>query len=313
MRHLPNHFEALIIDMAVNTISESNQASVLSRFFSSTVFGEMARRGASPTLMRLAKESSLLKQISKRKTVGNLFDAAFELLKEKNYRDEYVYKAALTHKILLGTHSLRTASMLAEFRVGKRKADLVILNGTATAYEIKSERDSLSRLQDQISSYRKVFAKVNVIAGERHVESIFSNTPDDVGVLMLSNRHRISTLREAENCPERTSPQEVFECIRLNEAKEILRLLGVAIPSLPNTAMYEAVREKFIKLDAKEAHLGMVTVLKKERCLMPLAELLDHLPESLHTAALSTPFRKVDRPKLLRAINTRLADASSWS
>ncbi|MEI9986083.1 MAG: sce7726 family protein [Aliidongia sp.] len=53
---------------------------------------------------------------------------------------------SVTQKILMGKHSLRTASMLNEFRAGSCKADLVILNGTATVYEIKSERDSLTRL-----------------------------------------------------------------------------------------------------------------------------------------------------------------------
>ena len=80
-------------------------------------------------------------------TVGDAFNSAFATLKIAGFRDEYVYRAALTHKILMGTHSLRTASMLSEFRTGACKADLVILNGTATVYEIKSERDSLIALQ----------------------------------------------------------------------------------------------------------------------------------------------------------------------
>lgn len=73
-------------------------------------------------------------------TVGDVFDQAFEILKVAGQRDEYIYRAAISQKILMGTHSLRTASMLNEFRAGSSKADLVILNGTATVYEIKSER-----------------------------------------------------------------------------------------------------------------------------------------------------------------------------
>src|SRR3546814_17075413 len=100
----------------------------------------------------------------------------------------------------MGTHSLRTASMLNEFRAGSCKADLVILNGTATVYEIKSERDSLARLANQIENYKRVFAKVNVIASEGHVEGVLTTVTDDVGVRCLSKRYRITTIREAVDC-----------------------------------------------------------------------------------------------------------------
>jgi hypothetical protein len=63
------------------------------------------------------------------------------VLKRSGLRDKYVYKAALTQRVLMGKHSLRTACMLSEFRVGDRKADITILNGTTTVYEIKSDRD----------------------------------------------------------------------------------------------------------------------------------------------------------------------------
>lgn len=45
----------------------------------------------------------------------------------------------IANKILLGKHSLNTSHMLSEFRVGYNKADVVIINGTSSVYEIKSE------------------------------------------------------------------------------------------------------------------------------------------------------------------------------
>src|SRR4029453_5364083 len=98
-----------------------------------------------------------------------VFDAAFAVLKKGGLRDEYIYKAALTHRVLLGKHSLKTASMLTEFRAGDCKADISILNGTTTVFEIKSERDSLTRLARQIENYKRVFASVFVIGGENYV------------------------------------------------------------------------------------------------------------------------------------------------
>lgn len=293
-------------------VLENNQLSAVSRLFSSKLIRELARRGASPMFARLARESSLLDGAEPEEPIRNLFDRAFSLMKRKNYRHEYIYKAAIAHKVLLGTHSLQTAVMLNEFRVGANKADSVILNGTSSVYEIKSERDSLSRLEQQLRAYRDVFAKVNVIIGENHINSVFEMTQDDVGVLVLTNRYQISTVREAVECPERTKPEVIFNSIRLNEAKKVLKILGKGIPALPNTQMHEALEQVFKTLNPAEVHRAMVSVLRVTRSLSPISEFLNTLPGSLQAAVLSTPLRKQDRIRLLKAIDTPIHIAQDW-
>lgn len=273
----------------------------------------MARKGKSPLFARLARQSLLPRSLAASARVHSLFDTAFSLLQQEGYRHEYIYKAALTHKILLGKHSLQTASMLNEFRVGECKADVAILNGTATVYEIKSERDSLSRLERQIAAYTTVFAKVYVIASENHVAAVIDSVPRDVGVLLLNRRYRISTLREAADRPERTSPAAIFDSIRTQEARTILLSRGISVPDVPNTELSAVLRNLFVKLDPRDAHEGMVKVLKKTRNLLPLSDLVSQLPSSLQTAALSVPLRKLDHTRLVAAVNTRLKDAMAWA
>jgi hypothetical protein len=123
--------------------------------FSSGVIRELARTGKSRLFVKLAKEAQLLDASRVFVRVCDIFCDAFDVLKVQGCRDEYVYKTALVRNILLGRHSFQTASMLNEFRVGECKADLAILNGTATVYEVKSERDSLSRLERQLIAYLK--------------------------------------------------------------------------------------------------------------------------------------------------------------
>jgi hypothetical protein len=285
----------------------------ISRLFSSSVIREMARRGESSLFARLLIESRLLESLPTYAPVGSVFEAAFSLLKREGYRHEYIYKAALTHKILLGRHSLRTASMLNEFRVGECKADLAILNGTSTVYEVKSERDSLSRLERQLDAYAQVFAQVFVIVAEPHVDAVKGSVPADVGIMVLNSRHNISTLREAVDRAESTSPAAIFDSIRTEEARMILLAQGVPVPVVPNTVLNSALRELFIKLDARQAHDGMVRMLKRTRNLLPLSELVDRLPPSLQTAALSVPLRKLDHVRLVAAVNTRLSEAMAWA
>jgi hypothetical protein len=217
------------------------------------------------------------------------------------------------HKILLGKHSLQTASMLNEFRVCECKADLAILNGTATVYEVKSERDSLSRLERQVAAYSKVFAQVYVIAAENHINAVAGSLPESVGILRLTSRYRISTLREAADRTENVSPAAIFESVRTEEARMILSLYGVAIPDVPNTLLSSELRKLFIRLQPREAHQGMVRILKKTRNLLPLSELVAQLPQSLQTAALSIPLRKLDHTRLVTAVNARLEDVLAWA
>ena len=207
----------------------------MTRIFSSAVFREMAKKGRSPLFARLFELTGLSDQLVGETTVGEAFDSTFAILRSEGRRDEYVYRSALTHNILLGKHSLNTACMLTEFRAGACKADVAILNGTATVYEIKSERDSLSRLANQIENYKKVFAKVYVIASEGHVKGVLDTVSEDIGVMMLGSRYRIATVREAEDRPDRICPATVFESLRSAEAVAILKRLKVAIPSVPNT------------------------------------------------------------------------------
>jgi hypothetical protein len=291
----------------------TDQLAAISRLFSSSVIREMARKGKSPLFARLATQSRLANSLSASQCVYSLFDTAFSLLQREGNRHEYIYKAALTHKILLGVHSLQTASMLNEFRVGECKADIAILNGTATVYEIKSERDSLTRLERQIAAYTTVFARVYVIAGENHVAAVMNSVPREVGILRLNSRHQISTVREAADRPERTSPGAIFDSIRTVEARLILQSRGVSIPVVPNTELHSVLRELFIKLKPRDAHAGMVQVLKKTRNLLQLADLVAQLPRSLQTAALSIPLRKLDHTRLVAAVNTRLEDAMAWA
>lgn len=287
--------------------------SATSRLFSSAVVRDLATKGRSPLFARLANESGLAERQGAHASVADLFEAAFALLRQGASRDEYIYKAALTHKVLLGKHSLRTACMLNEFRVGTCKADLVILNGTATVYEIKSERDSLSRLERQLEAYRRVFPSVVVIAGENHIEDVLASVSEDVGVLRLSQRHTLSVVKPAVDRPDQVDPLAVFETLRTDEARALLKGLGLAVPDVPNTRLHAALREEFAGLAAPDAHRGMVRVLKQTRDLRPLSDLIDQLPQSLQPAALSVPLRRGDHGRLVRAVATPLPDAMAWA
>lgn len=292
---------------------EEPQLAAVERLFSSSVVQELARSGKSGLLGRLLLQSTLCDIIPAVEPIRRLFDHAFSFLARSRYRHEYVYKQAITRRVLLGSHSLRTAVMLSEFRVGNCKADLAIVNGTSTVYEIKSERDRLDRLRSQVEAYLRVFARVNVVAGRNHLAQVLASVPEQVGVLTLSKRLSISTIRAATQDVSRIVPAVVFDSLQLHEAALVLETLGVPIPNVPNTERHRVFRSLFVTLDPHAVHDAMIRVLRSTRSMEQQAPLIGSLPESLGSAALCTPLRRTDHARIIAAMNTTVQEARSWA
>lgn len=311
----PPHFDEPPASAGTTTTMNGSPShlAAMATLFSSGVVNQLARAGRSGVFAGLLTEISAILDTSNAPRVRDVFELAFQTLWRSGYRHEYIYRAALTHKVLLGTHSLHTASMLTEFRVGGSRADIAILNGTATVYEIKSERDSLARLERQIEAYKKFFARVYIIAGDNHIDSISQLVSRDVGIMRLSDRYQISTLRAADDRPDRTEADAIFDSVRLTEAVAILRTLDLPVPAVPNTQLHAALRERFAGLPSTLVHAAMIEVLKKTRALHKLSDLVEQLPRSLHSAALSKRMSSSERSRLVAALETPLATAARWN
>ena len=52
---------------------------------------------------------------------------------------------------------------------GSARIDMAVINGSLHGYEIKSERDTLERLDEQMALYDQVFDRLTLVAAERHL------------------------------------------------------------------------------------------------------------------------------------------------
>jgi len=288
------------------------ELAALTRMFSAAVIRELGRNGRSALFARLLAQSGVAPQMPREATVGDVFDRAFRLLRSLGNRDEYVYRSAITQKILLGQHNLRTASMLSEARVGVCKADVVVLNGTATAYEIKSERDSLARLTNQVTAYSEAFAAVNVVTSPSHVRQVLRQIPGWVGVLVLSEKYTLQVERPAVVDAARTDPLAVLDLMRVDEAHRVLRSLDIAPPNVPNTQMRGALRDMFSPLDPALVHTQMVTTLKITRSQSEASDFIKTVPMSLRAALLSVKMNGASERKLMDATSLPISAAFAW-
>ncbi|MHB9027049.1 MAG: sce7726 family protein [Armatimonadota bacterium] len=290
-----------------------SEIAALARFFSSSVVRELAHKGYSSLFGRLLHESGLSHSHHVTNTLGEFFDWAYGVLQAKDNRHEYIYKNALAQKVLLGRHSLNTSCMITEFRAGSCKADVVILNGTSTVYEIKSERDRLDRLEKQLHEYLKIFDQVQVITGDNHVDALERNIPVEVGIQVLTGRFSISDYRPPVSNIANVRPESIFESLQRSEYLTILNMYDITVPAVPNTRMHAVAKELFCSLTPEQAHKGMVEALKENRNPIVLREFILSVPGSLKAAAVSVPLSKSERFRFLAAMETRLEIARSWA
>lgn len=258
----------------------------LSRIFTPIVMDSLAQKGYSPYLSEVCINSGLLEEIDPATTLGQFFDWIYNLL-FKNYRNEYIYKNVIANKILLGKHSLYTSQMLTEFRVGRSKADVVLLNGTSTVYEIKSEFDSFARLEKQIQAYFEIFNYINVITSASQASKLESILPETAGILVLTNRNSIATIREAKANIENTKPEILFDSLRKTEYTKVINEYYGSIPAVPNTMIYKECKRLFCKIPKIVAYDLTIKILRKRSNSKVLREFIDKAPSSLSAYAMS--------------------------
>ena len=82
-----------------------------------------------------------------------------------------ILRATLRSRLASQHHKETDTVFIDELGVcqGSAKIDIAVVNGQLHGYEIKSDRDSLRRLSSQAVLYSKVFDRVTLVCGERHV------------------------------------------------------------------------------------------------------------------------------------------------
>lgn len=237
-------------------------------------------------MLELADHHSSFGPPSPLRPLSEWFDFFYQLLFER-YRCEYVYKNAIATKIFLSRHSLKNSFMTDEIRSAGSRADVAILNGTSTVYEIKSQYDSFDRLNDQLGDYKKVFDRICLVTPHSKAVSILHSLESKVGVIAMRDDGTLSTLREPASNKENTDPGAIFDCMRRSESNRALIEAYGFVPQVPNSQLYRKTREMFRSLPPGMAHDLMVRQVKRRGKKKPFTDLIHGAPRSLKHACLS--------------------------
>ena len=257
----------------------------LSRVFSPIVMYELMQRGRSDYLDEVVSNSGIGSIIDMSQRLRDFFDGLYNFL-SRHYCSEYIYKNALAEQVYLGKH-FESSHMLTELRVASCKADVVILNGTSSVYEIKSALDSLDRLDAQISAYTCFFDLINVITSLSQVEKLHTRLRSDIGIMALAPDNSIEVLREPQSNKRRVKPSVIFGSLRKSEYLHIIEESFGIIPDVPNTRIHQACFELFCELSPETAHDAMLEALLRRGNTRRLKDFIHVVPRSLKACAAS--------------------------
>lgn len=106
------------------------------------------------------------------------------------------------------------------------RADVVVIRDSLHGYELKSDRDSLTRLSRQIEGYNAVFDKITLVVGKKYLEEVLYLIPDWWGLIVArevgNNLPKLLHIRKALPNPV----QNVEKIANLLHKKELIFVLS---------------------------------------------------------------------------------------
>ncbi len=172
------------------------------------------------------------------------------LLRMERHNDLKIRKALLQTK--LKQFNLSQSALVVEelgLAHARSRIDLAVLSSVVHGFEIKSERDNLSRLERQLSVYSACLERLTLVCASKHLDSIVDRTPSWCGVLEASRGprgavvfHSIKRARRNPNIDKRMLAHLLWH----REAAELVSAMGFEGSHLrqPRNALYELIADR---------------------------------------------------------------------
>ena len=147
------------------------------------------------------------------------------MLNDKDIRDVLIEKLTKSNK----NHDYRIINELG-LCDGEARADIAGANGKLCGYEIKSDRDTLERLSNQIKAYNATFDRITIVVGEKFEHKILSIVPEFWGVeVAYMNRFGRVSIKKVRTPTQNTTieGESLLELLWKDELKNLLIQQGI--------------------------------------------------------------------------------------
>lgn len=266
---------------------------IYAKFFSRSVILEFLYKREPKHITSTIKNSNAIAPDKAAKIqYKELFDMVYQQISTR-YPCEYVYKnVALFHEILSTKHN-DDAKLLTEVAVGNSKADIVVVNGTTTVYEIKTELDTLRRLENQLEDYIRVFDRINVLTCKNKLNGILEilNSRLEFAVIGIcifeetASGIEIVTYKDSQSNLNNIDNLSVYDTINYSEFRKYYP---------------EIVKEDFVSFAKVETHKIFSDII---RTRAKDQDFLQHMPDSLKmVGSVMQKLSRKDKSKLIQKL-----------
>lgn len=224
-----------------------------------------------------------------------------------DYRNEYIFKNSLFCQELLAKYSLSDTTMLDEVRVGASVADAILLNGEVRVFEIKTDLDSLEKLDKQVEDYRRIADRIYIVAGLRTLDRVFQKyRKSDLGIIVLDADGVLHTVKKSRLQTELLDHAALFKLLRKPEYTSLIREYYGKVPEVPNTQVFSECLNlaKEIEVVTFQALVREKLKLRTLRCPAMLAS--RRTPEVLKYVCHRLDLSAIEYKNLYSALGRRL-------
>ena len=142
-------------------------------------------------------------------------------------------RRALFKTVLAGDVADKDTLIVEELglRHGKVRIDIAVINGHTHGFEIKSERDTLRRLDRQAQAYGAVLDQVTLVTAPKHLDKARAVVPEWWGIMQATSNAQgdvvFNEVREAGHNND-VDVMRLLELLWSNEARQLLEDFGAA-------------------------------------------------------------------------------------
>lgn len=146
---------------------------------------------------------------------------------------------------------------------GSAIMDIVVVNGEIHGFEIKSERDNLKRLPQQISYYNRVFDRVTLVVSSDHLDKAQEMIPEWWGIYCINkcsdDEYNLIIIKESDLNKEDIDTFNLSQILWKNELIELLNSQGIS------KGLKSKTRRQLSKIISENIHIEIVKEFVKNR------------------------------------------------
>lgn len=200
------------------------------------------------------------------------------------HRNEYFYKNELLNSLLIQNGKISSCSTLTELPVADSKTDMIFVdkNDVGIVYEIKTELDTLNRLESQIQDYYKAFPYIYVVTSSNHLHQLKQALEEtNVGIIELTNDNKFVYRKEAAYNAGSLSHDVLFRILRKKEFESIILKYFGKLPEVSDFVYYRTCFELLENLDIVLFQKEVMSCLRKRNLVRNIESFTNNVPYEL--------------------------------